>query len=147
VTWGTCSLRQWLNSTFISNAFNDDEQKMIQTTKATADKNPYYSTSLGEDTEDKLFLLSITEVEKYLGTDEARKCVPTDYAIARGAYTNSNYTLDGKATCWWWLRSPGYGSSAAYVKYVGSVCNPGVDVNCSSMVVRPALWIDLSVAG
>lgn len=138
VTWETCSLRKWLNGTFISNAFSSDEQNMIQTTTVTADKNPSYSTSPGNNTTDKVFLLSITEVNKYFSSDSARHCEGTKYCYAQGAYKGSN------GNCWWWLRSPGTDShGAAYVYNVGSVSNYGDFVDYDHAAVRPALWIDL----
>ena len=90
VTWETCTLRSWLNSTFINNAFTEAEQSMIADTKVTADKNLNCSTNPGNDTTDKIFLLSINEVNKYFTTDESRKCVPTAYAIEQGAYTSDS---------------------------------------------------------
>jgi tetratricopeptide (TPR) repeat protein len=144
VTWETCTLRSWLNSTFINNAFSEAEQSMIADTKVTADKNPNYSTNPGNDTTDKIFLLSINEVNKYLTTDELRKCVPTAYAIEQGAYTSDNYTSGGKATCWWWLRSPGSSQlDASNVSTDGSVDFGGIFVGYSGDCVRPALWINL----
>jgi ribosomal protein S17E len=143
VTWETCTLRSWLNSTFISNAFTEAEQSMIVDTKVTADKNPNYSTNPGNDTTDKIFLLSINEVNKYFTNDESRKCVPTAYAIEQGAYTSDSYTSGGKATCWWWLRSPGSSQvDASYVYYDGSVYYDGRGVDGSNGCVRPALWIN-----
>ena len=146
VTWETCSLRKWLNGTFINNAFSTAEQNMIQSTTVTADKNQWYiTTSPGNNTTDKVFLLSITEANKYFKSDEARKCAPTDYAIAQGAWTNDSYKTGGRATCWWWLRSPGvYGSDlAARVLRSGNVYFDGIDVNYGGGAVRPALWINL----
>lgn len=144
VTWENCSLRKWLNGTFYNTAFSSTEQSQIQSTNVSADKNPKYSTNPGNATSDKVFLLSITEAEKYFSTDEARKCVPTAYAIAQGAYTSDYSTKDGKATCWWWLRSPGYYRSyAADVGDFGSVFYTGDCVNSASDCVRPALWINL----
>jgi TolA-binding protein len=90
VTWENCTLRNWLNSTFINNAFSESEQSMIADTKVTADKNPNYSTNPGNDTTDKIFLLSRNEVNKYFTTDKSRKCVPTAYAIEQGAYTSDS---------------------------------------------------------
>ncbi len=143
VTWETCSLRKWLNGTFISSAFNSDEQAMIQSVKVPADKNPSYSTSPGEDTTDQVFLLSISEVNKYFDSDEARKCVPTEYAIDLGAYPSRIDNVNGKATCFWWLRSPGIDSKyAASVEPDGSVHHGGFGVYSSSHGVRPALWIN-----
>ena len=144
VTWETCSLRTWLNGTFKNKAFTGSELNSIVTTNVSADKNPNYSTSAGNATEDQVFLLSITEVSQYFSTYEARKCVPTEYAIAQGAYTSSSNTSGGKAICWWWLRSPGYSSSyAAHVHADGSVRYYGYGVYYVDGCVRPALWIDL----
>ncbi len=147
VTWETCSLRKWLNGTFLNAAFSAEEQKRIISTTVTADKNPLYSTSPGNNTTDKVFLLSVTEVNKYFSSDEARMCAPTDYAIAQGTSTSSSYSTGGKATCYWWLRSPGYRSNYAAGVDAGGSPVPtvvgGSDVNRSNAAVRPALWIDL----
>ena len=139
VTWETCSLRKWLNGTFIRAAFNSDEQNMIPNTTVTADKNPSYSTSPGNNTTDKVFLLSITEVNQYLSSVFARWRGATEYAKAQGAYTNIN-----SGRCEWWLRSPGRNSLyAACVNIDGYVSYAGHDVNDSDCAVRPALWINL----
>ncbi len=154
VTWETCSLRKWLNSTFISDAFNSDEQNCIISSTVSADKNPTYGTDPGKDTTDKVFLLSIEEANKYFSSKDARICAPTDYAIAKGAYTNSGYTVDvdGRPTFWWWLRSPGSNSNYAalvncdgYVNDYGSDVAVGVHgryVDMDYAAVRPALWIN-----
>lgn len=152
VTWETCSLRKWLNGTFINNTFSAEEQAMIPTVTVSADKNPYYSTDPdystdpGNATQDKVFLLSITEANQYFTSDEARKCAPTDYAIAQGAYTS--YEAGGRATCCWWLRSPGYYQTyAAYANSGGDVgessIGSGGSVDTGDIAVRPALWITL----
>lgn len=145
VTWESCSLRKWMNGTFLNKAFNAEEQAQIQNTTVSADKNPEYNTNPGNATTDKVFLLSINEVEKYFNSDEARKCAPTAYAKAQGAYTSDIYkTASGAATCWWWLRSPGYlRNYAATVYYDGSVYFSGDLVNYDNDAVRPALWINL----
>ena len=145
VTWETCSLRTWLNGTFLNEAFSEAEQSMIQTTEVSADENPDYSTDPGNDTKDKIFLLSIDEANKYfLWTYKRRMCVPTAYAIANGAGTYDEYKVDGEATCWWWLRLPGcYQSDAAYVNINGSVGSRGDYVGNGRGCVRPAMWIDL----
>ncbi len=144
VTWETCSLHKWLNETFFNEAFDSDEQKLILSSTVTADPNPHYDTPPGNDTTDKVFLLSITEVNKYFKSDDARKCAPTDYAIAQGAYTSSRYSTGGRATCWWWLRSPGHDSNtAAFVYDDGSVYHLGNRVDSSDLAVRPVLWIKI----
>ena len=136
-TWETCTLREWLNNGFINAAFSADEKAMIPAVTVSAD----YSTNPGNTTQDQVFLLSITEANKYFSSDSARKCKPTDYAVANGAFVNvynGNY-------CLWWLRSPGYNQdSAPYVDYDGDVNRHGDDVNSALYAVRPALWIDLN---
>ena len=143
VTWETCSLRTWLNGTFLNKAFSKAEQGAILTTEVDNSKSQgYWSTNGGKNTQDKVFLLSYAEAWKYFKNDEARKCAPTDYAIKQGTWTSS-YIVDGRATCYWWLRSPGSSSSsAAYVDDRGARYNP--NVNDSRDAVRPAFWLDLS---
>lgn len=144
VTWETCSLRNWLNNDFINAAFTAEERAMIPTVTVSADMNPEYNTNPGNATKDKVFLLSIVEAEKYFTSDEARKCVPTEYAISNGASTSDSYTKGGKATCLWWLRSPGFDQFiAAYVNYFGPVLRYGRSVGNVSNSVRPAMWITI----
>ena len=144
VTWETCSLRKWLNETFISNAFSSYEQNMIQTTTVTADRNPSYSTPAGNNTTDKVFLLRIPEATSYFSSDEERRCGTTEYAKAQGVWPSDYYSADGKGTCWWWLREPDYDSDRAVViNNDGSVNGYGFVVSGPYTGVRPALWINL----
>ena len=137
-------MRKWLNETFIENAFSEDEQSLICSTAFSVDKNQISDNSSENDSTDKVFLLSIAEANKYFDSNESRQCIPTDYAIAQGAYTSLTYSIDGKAACWWWLRSSGYYPYfAAYVYTGGSVTSNGYDVDNSGYSVRPALWINL----
>lgn len=138
VTWETCSLRSWLNATFFNNAFNPNEQSMIKSTLVRADKNPRSDESSGNNTTDKVFLLSIKEANDYFSTDVARRCIGSAYCYAQGAYQADN------CNCEWWLRSPGNGSyGAAYVRSDGSVLYNGDLVNFDCYAVRPAIWINL----
>ena len=139
VTWETCTLRKWLSNDFLGSAFSTEEKAMIPTVAVSADKNPDYSTNPGNATQDQVFLLSITEFNKYFSSDSARQCKPTDYAVANGAWESDS------GNCWWWLRSPGFNQSyAAHVNYVGDVFVNGINVFSVSNAVRPALWIDLN---
>ena len=143
VTWETCSLRTWLNETFLDEAFSKAEKSMIQTTEVSADKNPDYSTDPGNATNDKIFLLSIDEANKYFASHE--NCPLTEYAIANGAFNNDNFRVDGPAlTCCWWLRSTGsLQDLAADVSYYGEVDSYGIAVDYAHNAVRPAMWISL----
>ncbi len=143
VTWETCSLREWLNGPFLD-AFGVEVRNSIIDTTVTAEKNPSFSTSPGNDTVDKVFLLNITEVNRYFSSDEARRCAPTDYANVQGVWKSNGYSTDGRAACWWWLRSPGSLSDhAVLVRSHGSVEVRGRAVFNILGGVRPALWIDL----
>ena len=139
VTWETCSLRQWLNKEFYEAVFNAAEKKRIPEVEVSAEKNPKYKTDPGKKTNDKLFLLSIKEVELYFKTSGLKRCKVTPYAEAQGTY-NGKYNKN----CWWWLRSPGYFQNfAAYVNHEGAIevygCSVGSEVNA----VRPAMWVEL----
>ncbi len=144
VTWETSSLRAWLNDSFLNDAFNAGEQGMISALTVNADKNPRYNIDPGSATKDQIFLISFAEAEEFFDSDNSRRCVPTEYAIAKGAYTNSNYEVNGKATCYWWLRTSGnYSTSAVRVNHDGSVHDSGIPVSNGYAAVRPALWVDL----
>ena len=139
-TWDTCSLCRWLNITFTSNAFSLVEQGVIQNTTVTADRNPKYSTTdPGNATDNKVFLLSINEVERYFSSDSERACKPTEYAVANGAEAK-RYS----GTCSWWLRSPGEdGNRSTEVNQDGRVNYYGYYVQNDDYGVRPAMWISL----
>ena len=152
VTWETCNLRTWLNSDFLQQAFSPEEQAAILTTDVdNSDAQGYgeWNTDGGNNTQDRVFLLSYAEAHRYFGVTydndenmEAR-LAPTDWAIENGAYAGSDIqTADGKDGGWWWLRSPGIRHDhAAYIRTGGALfyCLVEKDYGC----VRPAMWISL----
>ena len=137
VTWEKSSLRAWLNKKFINTAFSDEEKEKINITEIVNQDNPVYGIEGGNNTFDKIFLLSLSEVseqqdgEKYgFLDDEIRGCGKSDFS---------------KTGSWWWLRSPGYDSGyAAGVYDYGWVYRYGHDVGSSDDGVRPALHLNLS---
>lgn len=136
VTWETCTLRRWLNGSFINSAFSAEEQKQILHTTVTVDRSPY-RTNPGNNTKDRVFLLSIAEAQKYFGSKSVRQCQGTVYCFAQGAYKV------GDGYCLWRLRSPGSSGCTAYVYNDGSINEYGYPVDEGTVAVRPALWIDL----
>lgn len=139
ITWENCSLRKWLNEEFINTAFNAEEQQRIITTKLENADNLKYKTPGGNDTEDMVFSLSLSEVEEYLQTGAERAVLPTPYAVAQGADKDieNNY-------CSWWLRSPGEDPYlAAGIYGVGGIFDYGFYVNCVDFAVCPAIWVNL----
>ena len=136
-TWEECAIRKWLNVEFITKAFSRDEQNRILLTAITADKNPECATFPGNDTTDRVFLLSSAEINRFFDSDKARVCLATAFAKKQGAHCIFNH-------CRWWLRSPGdHSDFAAIVRNDGSVDNQGDYVRFGNICVRPALWINL----
>ena len=116
---------------------------MIPTVTVSADKNPDFSTDPGSATKDQVFLLSITEANKYFNSDGAMKCEPSDYVVAKIGEGESGH-------CRWWLRSPGrdQGYAAHVTAPIGNtdafVFLGGNYVQDGYTAVRPAMWIDLN---
>ena len=138
ITWEESSLRTWLNGEFIKRAFSDEEKEKINITEIVNQDNPDYGTEGGNNTSDKIFLLSLAEVDKnedgkkygFLN-DETRKCKANSFSEMEIMF--------------WWLRSPGdYSYRAAGVRYDGWVDRYGYDVSNYSGGVRPALHLNLS---
>jgi hypothetical protein len=135
VTWEKSSIREYLNGRFLDTFSEEDRARILETKVVNAD-NAEYGTDGGNDTMDKVFLLSIDEVNWYFTSDDAR--------IA--------YNQDGQAR-WWWLRSPGRNSDvAATVRRDGSVYDTDFHLIFSDDAivtggndhgVRPALWVQL----
>lgn len=82
----------------MNRAFSSSEQEAIRTTKVINEDNYYYKTDGGNDTLDKIYLLSLSE------TDEEKEYGFTDSYGMTIKY--SNYAdLDDYQ--YWWLRTPG----------------------------------------
>ena len=127
VSWKECTLRSWLNEEFLYRAFTQEERRQILRTKLT-----------DTDTEDVIFLMSLDEVREYMDSEELRECVPTPYAIGRGAE-------DILSTESWWLRSQGTrNSSAAVVNWFAEEDTEGDMVSADGIAVRPCFWLDLT---
>lgn len=141
VTWADCTLRSWLNEDFLNAAFAEDEQYWIQTTTVEAEINPQYGVNAGSNTQDKVFLLSFSEVYSYFDSESDRKAEVTAYVKAEGAKTASGFGV-------WWLRTPGETfREACVVYYNGAWLSDGSTVNREDRGVRPAIWVELGLQG
>ena len=150
---------QWNGKGFLQTAFTSDAIDKIITTKVdnSEDSTTNYDTQNGtitkatdyacDPTEDKIFLLSESEVTKYSKSGEAyysygegnsRIRVTTDFAKANNAYQSTTNGYGG----YWWLRSPSY-----YYSYIARlVLNDGYadlygSVDYTGYGVVPALSI------
>ena len=118
-----------------------------------AHKNPNYSTSPGNPTTDKIFLLSVVEAQTYFATDADRKADATRYAVKKGAYvegsemgnvSSNSICSDAHCISRWWLRSPGLKRIYAARVYIdGSIDDYGDYVLAAHIAVRPALLVNL----
>ena len=184
VPWESSSIRNFLNGygeyskgvpgtgyNFFMTAFDNDQQDAIKKSKVTQSDSLFITSksARGDDTEDKIFLLSDSDVygtdkaESYgfsfsrFASDKARKCKSSTYAKAMGvmAYKANLPNSDSadKGNCQWWLRSPGDDSDFAKNGWdieccamtMGSdgVVYSGYYINTDQNGVRPALTLNL----
>ena len=144
VTWERCSLRKWLNDSFLNTAFGVKHQELIPFVSIFADTDQTYSKHPDNAiTTDKIFLLGKAEVEKYFASEEVRECITTVYA-------DDNIDLYGydhdspDEPYFWWLRSHGlYRDWSALVVLGNGTIVGGFDAIADCIGVRPALWINL----
>ena len=155
ITWENCTLRKYLNEEFYNN-LGEIKSKIAKTRNANPN-NPWYGTSGGNPTVDKVFLLSLDELVKYFGDsgdiankkikdydgnpDSSSKYVHDQYnnaRIAKGTYENAD-------AFGWWLRSPGEDSIDAMCVTPDGAVNIGGDRVYYDIIwcVRPALWLNL----
>ncbi len=167
ITWEDCSLRKWLNEDFYNNAFSvTDKKKIVTAHNENPDSyelfegigwNPKGADGAdgGNDTDDRVFLMSWTEVEEFFDGkridssdyNSRLMCRPTEYAKAQGvrALTSSDiqnvYPSDVEGCCHWLLRSPGTDDFRCTA--VMAWGNMGVaQVYFDAWGVRPAILVD-----
>ena len=170
VTWETSTIRSWLNGygagsnqqsvdysqrSFLGAAFSASERAAIADSPLENADNIDWGTEGGNNTTDKIFLLSESDVwntdtAKAHGFvkgdstyDEARRCQSSAYAKAMGMWSSTSTAYAGNG--YWWLRSPGYCEYDAMLVYGdGWVHGYGNDVSDHSHGVRSALNLNLS---
>ena len=150
-------VRNWLNNEFYRIAFNELQSEIILTTtvdNSVDSTGDSYNRNICEDTEDKIFLLSYSDVTNSaygFVLNFAREMFASDYSRATGVWMSTS-TCSG---CWW-LRSPHryYCNFTCVVDNSGNIHNIsdnsiGHDVSSNDYIdyenngVVPALWIRL----
>lgn len=156
IYWENCTLRYWLDDSFLNIAFSPKEQSAILLTDVD---NSYsqgydwgdYSVTGGSNTQDKIFLLSYAEAYQYFrvkwGEPEAynnlkSRVHPTAYAEHNGAHFSGDMTEDSQPSGYWWLRSPGPSQNVAVDIDTSGALTPH-DMDDTSVCVRPAMWVNL----
>lgn len=174
ITWEGSTIRSWLNGygiennlgtidyrskNFIDCAFSAEEQTAIPTTTVINNVVYYEGFNGGNNTQDKVFLLSETEAWRDKAeaygfvnvsdiNDEARRSVASAFAYAKGTRLNLDDTNTPHAyiSCNWWLRSPGAGlGNVIDVSFPGWIGIVGISPSMNEdLGVRPALYLDVS---
>ena len=157
VLWKDSTIRKWLNDDFYNSAFTEDEKEniVLSFSEGFEKKNdssrleggkPYYH--LERETEDKIFLLSYTEMCEYFDPDPKKGsyfdfqygydevlCYPTEYA------KQQLYMLNVKDACGWWLADCFYDSDGVGVISGYGQAQREILLNSSRYAVRPAMWV------
>lgn len=162
ITWADCELRKYLNGEFLERFINADKDKIIPTTIVNSN-NPWFGTIGGEDTNDKVFLLSIEEVVcKYFG-DSSENLLRVPNGKYKYWFTKKDNNNAKRISSylgyiwWWWLRSPGRKQvKAVYIHGDGNIGiqgNSALKCNLSDVIhpvnndlrggICPALWLKL----
>ena len=135
-TWESCSLRRWLNGTFLNVAFSADEQQRLLTTTVITSPGSLHRENGPVTTEDRVFLLSNTEVYAYFASEAATAAEYTAYALSENPWPGSAAT-PGPAD--WWLRTTdGYDHPDGV--YADGRVGEGARAY-EGEYVRPAIWI------
>lgn len=144
VTWETCTLRSWLNNDFYNTAFSAGEQNMIITTTLSNNDNAYFGTAGGNDTEDKVFILSLDEVMDYYyinswhdglyGFSQGLLAPVTEYTLNNEDYIQNKNHIDDT---WYY----GYGSEGVNDDGWGGLISEGysddvIGTHCGSWTLR-----------
>jgi len=146
VTWESSDIRRYLNGEFY-NSFSELDRARIRETTVVNNNNPWFGTPGGNDTTDRIFLLSLEEVVRYFGDSGQLgnqnhnnnewwgfRDQYSEYRIARDASGNPR---------WWWLCSPGIVDYYVAIVYSdGYVDVYGINMFSASVGVRPALWLN-----
>lgn len=146
-SWDTCPIRKWLNNDFLDIAFTKHEAGAIQDSIVPTDHNVKRGIATGEDTIDKVFILSTEEATNpdygfMPGINKASrtrylKC--TEFAVDNGGYAQPT----NGGTCWW-LRTPGCGTQyASYVFTMGKITD-WYFVGRRHDAIRPAIKVKLN---
>ncbi len=142
VRWEGSGIRQWLNTVFLNSAFSVKEQGAIlpaEVDNSAGQQRPDWVTDGGNNTEDRVFLLSWHEAaEVYFPPQEARQAQATGFAEDK--FRDNPAYLRGGDTVSWWLRSPGNTEKNACMIYENG--NDTYERYALSVGVRPALWVN-----
>jgi len=148
ITWGDSTLHDYLNGEknyrgrgWYDSLSSQDKSQIVET-RVESNDNPWFGTSGGRSSTDKIFLLSIEEVVEYFGdSGQLIDKNPNEQFWMNDEYNEKRVAYDKEGVaCKWWLRSPGYNRGlAASVGFGGKLSVGGHNFDFE-FGVRPALW-------
>lgn len=146
VTWENSNIRKLLNGTFLSQAFSAEERDAIYSTIVENNVHPYFKTTCGENTIDKVYCLSYEETvdAKYglygFNSNDTR-------GLSRSADVTT-YAYGGKELSFYWLRTTGREATNYYRQWLGIKIDSGrlhgVPQWIDKTGVRPVLHLNLA---
>ncbi len=123
INWETSTIRQWLNSYFLNTAFSPENQQAIAQTFIPIDYNNHIF--------DKVFLLSVEQVNEFLSNSPEINTTVTKYAAEKNCDNH------------WCLRTQGKYPNSIYKVFDFNDYDGYWDAYEYSPI-RPAMWIDLN---
>ena len=159
ITWETSEIRQWLNGEFFSSFSSADQARIMETRVVTDDiawrcHSRNHILPGGNDTIDRIFLLSSSEVYKYYlrhlrdtRFDSPRLREGQFGVTGQVGMTHPPWDLEDRQSPWL-LRSHGEWVFSWHIlqmpRYAGNLVHRGeVDLFVGTGGVRPALWLNL----
>jgi len=127
LTWETSDLRAWLGGEFYDTAFTDEQKGKILEVVNPADTNSESGIQGGNDTTDKVFVLSESEMEQYFPDND------------------DMVSLIGDEELGYWTRTPGsVPTNFVCTNSYGGLFRGGNQATNATVAVRPAIWVNLS---
>ena len=131
-------------------SFSKKELEAIKVTKVETKGNVLSGTDMVV-TEDKVFLLSLKELDWFSEANVSMLCVPTEEAVEKNqTFWYRDYCLDyGVENMMWWLREPASDSSSECYLVGNGYKEDNIytwETGVESFGIRPAMTIDLTKA-
>ncbi len=147
VTWETCDIRKWLNQEFYNILCSENEKKAVKDTYINNSENLNPELKKGNDTADKIYLLSFNDI------------INGDYGFPERSYVgtilrhaeNTDYAYESKSLCEGdhfykvpWLLRDQADNMDIYINDDGIICR-GYNTGEIGYCIRPVMHIDLSL--
>lgn len=158
-SWEDSTLRNYLNTQFLKDAFSEEEIKKIADTTVVPDVEDHkdrFADALSNEervkeneTVDKVFVLSYSEAEKCFASDEERKSEPTKYTrkTNRSIEPRLFHSADLAETevRSWWLRTriDTTNNENHYICCVTASGRLVRETPSTNHAIRPVIWVSI----